>query len=163
MVMGNNKINDEGKCRQIAGKFDDHTDAAVQCGVYCPMEHIPGFTRNHWMPPLGECLCRITQADAMADEFVEKTQNTNETPLLASNYITFRSPIVCENFILQNVPSTQLVNFGATSCVKYETAQLELKSSWTFLAINNCQRTKIRKVVKLAQSSFKKMGTYLRP
>jgi hypothetical protein len=34
---------------------------------------------------------------------------------------------------------------------------LELKSSRTFLAIKHCQRTKIRKVIKLARSS-KKIG-----
>jgi hypothetical protein len=32
---------------------------------------------------------------------------------------------------------------------------LELKSLHTFLAIKHCQRTKSRKDIKLAQSSFK--------
>jgi len=39
---------------------------------------------------------------------------------------------------------------------KCETPRLELKSSRTFLAIKRCQRTKIQKVIKLAQSSNKK-------
>jgi hypothetical protein len=37
------------------------------------------------MPPLGKCLRRIPPAAAMVNEFVETTQNTNKTQLLASN------------------------------------------------------------------------------
>jgi hypothetical protein len=37
-----------------------------------------------------------------------------------------------------------------------ETAQLELENSDTFLAIKHCQQTKVRKVINLSQSSFKK-------
>jgi hypothetical protein len=39
---------------------------------------------------------------------------------------------------------------------KYETPRLELKSSWSFLAIKHCQQTKFEKVIKLTQSSIKK-------
>ena len=46
------------------------------------------FTQNHWMPPLGDCLRCIAVAAAMADEFVETTQNTYKTQLFASNYGT---------------------------------------------------------------------------
>jgi hypothetical protein len=35
MVIGDNKINNANKFRQIAGNFDGHADAAVQCGVQC--------------------------------------------------------------------------------------------------------------------------------
>jgi hypothetical protein len=48
------------------------------------MKHIRGFTRSLWMPPSGECLRRIAPAAAMAKEFVETTQNTNKTQLLAT-------------------------------------------------------------------------------
>ena len=68
---------------------DCHADAAVQCGAHRPMEHILGFTRRNWMPPLGECLSCIAPAAAMVNEFVETTQNTNKTQLLASDYRTF--------------------------------------------------------------------------
>jgi hypothetical protein len=67
------------------------------------------------MPPSGKCLRRITPASAMVNEFVETTQNTNKTQLLASNYSTFRAQIISENFIPQNGHSTQLIN--ATSFV----------------------------------------------
>ena len=40
---------------------------------------------------------------------------------------------------------------------KCETPQLELKSLQTFLAIKCCQRTKIGKVINLAQSSLNKV------
>jgi hypothetical protein len=44
MVMGNNRIEDNKKYREIAGRFDDHdADAAVRRGVHSP-EHIQGFT-----------------------------------------------------------------------------------------------------------------------
>ena len=84
MVVANNKIDDNKKCRQIDDDFDGHGDAAVRREAHRPMEHIQGFTRSHWMPPSGECLRRIAPAAAMVDEFVETTQNTNKKLFLAS-------------------------------------------------------------------------------
>jgi hypothetical protein len=78
-VVGNNGINDDEKCRESAGDFDHHADAAVQCGAHRPMEHIPGFTTSHWMPPLGKCLRRIAPAAAMVDEYIENTQALTKT------------------------------------------------------------------------------------
>jgi len=74
------------------------------------MEHIQSFTRIHWMPPSGKCLRRIALAATMVNEFVETTQNTNKTQLLASNYGAFRALVNSENFIPQNGPSTQVIN-----------------------------------------------------
>ena len=108
------------------------------------MEHYQGYTRSHWMLPLGECLRRIAPAAAMVDELFETTQNTNKTQFLASNYGTFRSLVVYENFIPQNGPSTHLID--ATSFV--EMPQLELKSSLIFLAIKRYQGTKSKKVIE---------------
>jgi len=88
-VSGQQRIGNNKKCRQIAGDFDCHADAAVRRGAHCPIEHIGGFTRSHWMPPSGECLRRIAPAAAMVEGFVETTQNTNKTQLLPSNYGTF--------------------------------------------------------------------------
>ena len=68
------------------------------------------------MPPSGKCLRRIAPAAVMVDEFVETTLNTNKMQILPSNYGTFRSLVVCENFGTQNGPFTQLID--ATSCVK---------------------------------------------
>jgi len=39
------------------------------------MKHIPSFTRNHWMPSLGECLHLITLAAAMVDDFGGKEKH----------------------------------------------------------------------------------------
>jgi hypothetical protein len=69
MVVGDNGFDDSKKCREIAGDFDCHANAAVGFGVHCPMEHIPGFTRSHWMLPLGKCLCRIAPATAKVINF----------------------------------------------------------------------------------------------
>ena len=43
------KIGNDKKCRQITGNFDQHADAMMRSGAHCPMEHIEGFTRSHWM------------------------------------------------------------------------------------------------------------------
>ena len=69
------------KGRQIAGNFDCNAEAAVRRGAHLPIEHVQGFTRSHWMPPLGKCLRRIAPAAAMVNEFVETAQNTNKTQL----------------------------------------------------------------------------------
>ncbi len=78
MVVGDNRIDNDEKCRESAGDFDHHADAAVGCGAHRPMVHIPGFTRSHWMPPLGKCLRRIAPAATMVKEYIEKTQNTKK-------------------------------------------------------------------------------------
>jgi hypothetical protein len=68
-LYGQQQIGDNKKCRQIAGNFDCHADAAVRRGADRPMEHIQGFTRSHWMPPSGECSHCIAAAAAMVDDF----------------------------------------------------------------------------------------------
>ena len=70
------------KCRQIADDFDCHAYVAVQCGAHRPIDHIPGFTRSHWMLTLGECSHRIAAAAALVDESI--TQNANKKQFLAS-------------------------------------------------------------------------------
>jgi hypothetical protein len=69
---GRERIDDNEKCRRIAGNFNCHANVVVQHGAHPPMEHIQGFTQ------------RIAAAAAMVDEFVETTQNSNKTQLLAS-------------------------------------------------------------------------------
>ncbi len=148
------QINGNKKCRQIAGNFDRHGNAAVQSGVHRPMEHIQGFTRSHWMPKLVECLHRIAPAAAIAEKFEWNTQNTNKTQFLASNYgHTFRSLVVCENFNPKTDPLLSSLMWQAS--FKCETLQLELEISATFLATKRCQWTKFGKVIKLARSSLK--------
>jgi hypothetical protein len=83
--VANNKINDDKKCMQISGDFDCHANAVVQCGAYCPMEHIQGFSISHWMPPLGKCLCRINLAAAMVDNFGCKKKSLTKHNFLLTN------------------------------------------------------------------------------
>ena len=155
---GRQQMDCNKKCRQIDGKFDCHGNAAVRCGVHHPMEHIQGFTRSHWMPPSVECSHRITPAAAMVKEFESNTQNTNKTQLLASNYGTFRSLVVGENFN----PETDPLLSSLMKQASYKTTRLELKSSASFLSIKLYHRMKFGKFIKLAQSLLK-MGTYMRP
>jgi hypothetical protein len=67
---GQQQIDDDKKYMSNAGDIEHHADVGERFGAPCPMEHIQGFTRSHWMPPSGECLCRITLAAAMVDGFV---------------------------------------------------------------------------------------------
>ncbi len=76
---GQQWINENKKCRWIAGNFDYHADAAVRREAHRPMKHVQGFTGNQWMPPSGKCLRRIAPVAAMVNEFVETAQNTNKT------------------------------------------------------------------------------------
>jgi hypothetical protein len=73
--MGNNKINNAKKWGEIDGNFDHHGYLMVHSGAHCPMKHIKGFTRSHWMPPLGECLRCIAPAAAMFAILVENRKN----------------------------------------------------------------------------------------
>ena len=78
-IMCKQQIEDNKKCRQIAGNFDCHADAAVQCGAHSPMKHIQGFTQSHWMPPLGECSHCIAAAAAMVNDFGQKHKTLTKT------------------------------------------------------------------------------------
>jgi hypothetical protein len=97
------------------------------------------------MPPSVECLRRIAPAAAMVDEFEWNTQNTNKSQRVASNYGTFRSIVVCEDFNPETDPLLSSLMWRALC--KWEMPRLELKSSATFLAIKRCQRTKFGKVL----------------
>ena len=113
---GQQQIDGNKKCRRIIGNFDCHGNAAVRRGAHRPMGHIWVFTWSHWMPPSVVCLRRISPVAVMVKEFESNTQNSKKTQLLTSIYGTFWSLVVCENFVPQHGPSTQLID--ATSCVK---------------------------------------------
>jgi hypothetical protein len=69
------RINNNEKCRRIAG-----------CGgarVICPMEHILGFTRSHWMSPSVECSHRIAVATAMVNDFDRKHKTLKKLCLVS--------------------------------------------------------------------------------
>ncbi len=42
------------KYTYFAGRFDGHGNVPVHNRVHSPMEEVQGFTRSHWMPPLGK-------------------------------------------------------------------------------------------------------------
>jgi hypothetical protein len=156
---GQQQINKNKKCRQIAGNFECYADAVVQRGAHHPMEHVQGFIWSHWMPPLGECLRRIAPAAAMDEEFVETTQNTTKTQLLASNYGTFWSLVVYDNFIPQNGPSTQLIN--ATSFVSMWNATIGAEELAHISRYQMLSGDKKYKTYKAIMKLVKKAGTYM--
>ena len=139
MVVGNNESTTTKNVGESLAISIAMQTRQVQCGSHHPMEHVQGFTGSHWMPPSGKCLRRIAPAAAMVNEFVETTQNTNKTQLLASNYSTFRALVISENFIPQNGPSTQLIN--APSFIKIWNAtigaeELAVISSYQMVSAN---------------------------
>jgi hypothetical protein len=71
------------KKRQIAGNFDGHADAALQCMAHRPIAHIKCFTRSHWMLLSGKCLHLITPAATKVINFRCIHKNTNKILLLA--------------------------------------------------------------------------------
>ena len=42
----------------FAGRFYGHCNVAVRYLMHRPIEEVQGFTRSHWMSPLGEHLLR---------------------------------------------------------------------------------------------------------
>jgi hypothetical protein len=42
------------KCTHFAGHFDGCGGAPEQYRPHHPMKEVQGFTRSHWLPPLGE-------------------------------------------------------------------------------------------------------------
>jgi len=97
----------------------------------------------------------------MVDEFVETTLHTSKTQLLPSNYGTFRSLVVCENFNPKMDPL--LSSSMQRASLKCKMPRLELKNLWSFLAIKRCQGTKSKKVNKLARISrtYAPLGVFL--
>jgi hypothetical protein len=47
MVMGNNGINDDEKCRQIDDNIDCHAAEAIRRDAHCLMERIRGFMQSN--------------------------------------------------------------------------------------------------------------------
>jgi uncharacterized membrane protein len=91
----------------------------------------------------------------MVNKFVETTQNTNKTQLVASNYGTFWALVVCEIFY---TPKQTL--YSGHQCDKLrKNVKRHLKSSATFLAIKRCEGTKIGKAITKLNL---KAGTYMR-
>ncbi len=64
------------KCTSAAGHFDGHADVWVQCCLYHPMQHVQGYTRTLWTPPLGDYSLCVTPSTARA------TGNTKNAPTL---------------------------------------------------------------------------------
>jgi hypothetical protein len=119
------------------------------------MEHIQGFTRSHWMLPSGKCLRRIAPAAVMVNELVD-TQNTNKKLFSASNLRYNQPLVVCEKFIPQNGPSTQLID--ATSCVRMCNAAIAAEELSYILTNQRLSTDKKTKVKNLERSLLKMMA-----
>jgi hypothetical protein len=68
MVMGDNRIDDYEKIRQINDNFDPHAARVIRRNAHCPMECIRGFMQIHKMPRSGECPHRIAPVTAMVKD-----------------------------------------------------------------------------------------------
>jgi hypothetical protein len=113
----------------------------------------------HWKPldaAIGRVSVPYCPGGLHCQRICWKHTNTNKTQLLASNYGTFWSLVVCENFIPQNRPPLLSSSMQQAS-FKCEMPLLELKSSRTFLAIKRCRGQKVKKVIKRPRSLLKKL------
>ncbi len=73
------EIDDAKQYTTIATRFNGRDDAPVQCCIHRPMEGVQGFTRSHWMLPLGKYLLRIIPAD---NGVTCKKKTTKKAPYL---------------------------------------------------------------------------------
>jgi hypothetical protein len=106
MLKNNNKSTMTKKYTSFSGCFDGHGNLPGQYNMHCLMENILGYIRGHWMPPLGQCLHRITLATTRVIEFgTQKGGYGDENRSSKAN-----------SKKTQNRPSTQLIE--ATSCIK---------------------------------------------
>jgi hypothetical protein len=53
-------------CSSIAGHFDGHGSPPVGYKTHCPMQHVQGYSRSHWMPASGNYALCIAPATARA-------------------------------------------------------------------------------------------------
>ncbi len=53
-------------CSSIIGHFNGRGGPPVQYEVHCPIQHVQGYSRSHWAPPLGDYLLSIAPAAARA-------------------------------------------------------------------------------------------------
>jgi hypothetical protein len=60
------------KCTSFAGHFDGYDDVPVRCQAHCPMQHVMGYLRSHWTPPLDKYLPHIAPANTMVINFRPK-------------------------------------------------------------------------------------------
>ena len=87
-------------------KIYGYDDAQVQCQVHHPMQHVQGYLRSHWTPPLGKYLPHIAPVDTMVIDFWPKKSSCGVVKSLSGASVQKA----------QNRPSTQLIK--ATSCVE---------------------------------------------
>jgi hypothetical protein len=65
------------KCTSVTAHFEGLVDAPVLCGAPCLMQHVQGYSRSHWMLPLGDDSLHI--APSAAGAIANKTTMTTST------------------------------------------------------------------------------------
>jgi hypothetical protein len=63
------------KCTLSAIRFNGNGGSLMQYKAHHPMQHVPGYSRSHWMPPLGNYLLHIAPAAARATANKTTTKN----------------------------------------------------------------------------------------
>ena len=77
------------------------------------MQHVQGYLRSHWTPPLGKYSPHIAPADAMVIDFWRKKSSCGVLKSLSEASVQKA----------RNGPSTQLIE--ATSCVERSDATIK--------------------------------------
>jgi hypothetical protein len=60
------KLTMASTCFSIIGHLDGHGGLPVQYEAHCPMQHVQGYPRSHWMPAPGNYSLRIASAATRA-------------------------------------------------------------------------------------------------
>jgi hypothetical protein len=94
------------KCTSFASHLDGYDDAPVRCQAHRPMQHVQGYHRSHWTPPLGKYLPHIAPTDAMVIDFWPKNVSCGVVKSLSE----------ASDQKARNEPSTQLIM--VTGCVQ---------------------------------------------
>ncbi len=124
------KISNRKKYTSFASRFDGQADQAVQCQAHHPMQHVQGYLRSHWAPPLGKYL-PLAPADAMVINFGIK------------NWVVALWNRCSKASVkkAQNKPSTQLIK--VTSCLERSNTTIKAKELSYFFSYQMLKMDKI--------------------
>ena len=156
---GQQQIKEDKQYMWNTGNFKHHTDVMVHCGVHCTMEHIPGFTRSHCMPPLGKCLRQFAPTAAMVDKFVEIHKTLTKHNFYSAIIVLFilKHSVT---FGTQNRPSTRHIK--TTSCVKMWDSTIWAEELHRHFYLSNiASRQKFKKLLALNEACQKSWCIYV--
>jgi len=129
------------ECTSVAGHFDGRAEALKRYMWHRPMQHDQGFTRSHWMPPLGDYLLRIALAAAGATAIKTKVQNV-------STLLTILMAIVVRRYCTACIARRRFVAFIKATKRRHQAStrsdrhQLDMPTpiSWVYFIVKSLKK-----------------------